>query len=248
MRTILVSGAANGLGAAFIAAYAQQPETRILAIDKNPIQTSHDNVSTSIVDLTEESTISAFASSIKGIPIDLVLHSAGVRGLVTHLEKENHGNVAACETLDVMDVATLMSTFQINAVGTFLLIRAILPNLRLSQREHSSPPKVIVMSSRMGSLGNNRPSNGKTGTGSAYAYRASKAATNAMIRSFACDVPEADFIMIHPGRVESGLVRWKEEGAISPEESLKTLLPMIENFDHEDNGKFYDRFGEQIEW
>ncbi|KAK5109681.1 hypothetical protein LTR62_006803 [Meristemomyces frigidus] len=240
-RTILISGAANGLGAAFLQAYCTQSKTNVVAIDRARITTHHDNVQTYQVDLTQEASIREFAEQIKNTPIDLVIHSAGIRGLVPHLEQEHHGNVEACETLEAMDLATMNTTFQINAAGTFLLFRAILPNLHLAK-----DPKVIIMSSRMGSVGNNAA--GNRAAGSAYAYRASKAALNAIVRSFVVDVPEMTFVMCHPGRVETKLVKWREEGAISAEESVDGLLPLIEGWGKEDSGKFYDRFGETIEW
>jgi len=241
MPTILVSGAANGLGAAFVEAYRNQKDVRLLAIDKHAVQSPYPNVKTVAVDVANEASIDAFAKHIKDWPIDLVIHSAGIRGLVPGLELDNHGDVSACETLTAMDFATLIRAFQINAAGTFMLLRAILPNLRIAQN-----PKVIVMSSRMGSIGNNY--SGNRAAGSAYAYRASKAALNAIVRSFTVDVPEVIFVLCHPGRVETKLVGWKEEGAISTGESVSGLLPLIEQWGKEDSGKFYDRYGETIEW
>ncbi|KAK5130301.1 hypothetical protein LTR08_002224 [Meristemomyces frigidus] len=241
MPVILVSGAANGLGAAFVDAYRQQPDTTVLAIDRASIQSKHDNVHCWTVDVTDESSITAFITSVNQPHIDLVVHSAGIRGLVPHLEDEKHGDVDACETLEAMDFATLTRTFQINAAGTFLLLRALLPLLR--QATH---PKVIIMSSRMGSLGNNFA--GNRSAGSAYAYRASKAALNAIMRSFVVDVPEVNFVMCHPGRVETKLVKWKEEDAISAADSVDGLLPLIKRWGKGDSGQFYDRFGETIQW
>ncbi|KAK5171832.1 uncharacterized protein LTR77_003468 [Saxophila tyrrhenica] len=241
MPTILISGAANGLGAAFVEAYRSQPETRIIAIDRSPLKTPHDNVHCHTVDIADEDSVNAFAQDIKGHPIDLVIHSAGIRGLVPSAEDRHPNNVAACETMEVMDAATMTRTFQINALGTFQLFRAILSNLKAA-----SNSKVIVMSSRMGSIGNNQVPN--KDAGSAYAYRASKAALNTIVRSFAADVPEVCFILCHPGRVETKLVRCKEEGAITAEESVQSLLPLIERWRKDDSGKFYDRFGETIQW
>ncbi|KAG9816852.1 NAD(P)-binding protein, partial [Aureobasidium melanogenum] len=167
---------------------------------------------------------------------DIFVHSVGIRGLVPAVENAQPDSVAAAETLDVMDLSTLMHTFQVNAAGTFLLIRALLPNLR-----RANAAKVVVMSSRMGSLGYNT-------TGSAYAYRASKAALNAMIKSFSIDVPGVVFVLCHPGRVESRLVKYKEEGAISAEESVLGLLPLVQAWDKNNSGRFYDRFGQPIVW
>ena len=98
----------------------------------------------------------------------------------------------------------------------------------------------------MGSLANNAP--GIRAAGSAYAYRSSKAALNAMVRSFAVDVPEVTWVMCHPGRVETKLVKWKEPDAISADESVEGLLPLIEGWSRNDSGNFYDRFGDTIPW
>lgn len=93
----------------------------------------------------------------------------------------------------------------------------------------------------MGSVGANS-------AGGGYAYRASKAALNAVVRSFAIDVPEVAVLLLHPGRVETGLVGWREEGAISAEESLGDCLKIIEGLEREGSGRLVDRFGEVIPW
>ncbi|KAF2483919.1 hypothetical protein BDY17DRAFT_294640 [Neohortaea acidophila] len=243
MPTILVSGAANGLGAAFVDAYRQQEGTEIIAIDRAAIPSSYENFRSFQVDVADEHSIDTFARQIQDEAIDLVIHSAGIRGLVPSVEAEKPNDVAACETISVMDMATLTRTFQINAAGTFFLLRALLPNLR---RPTVPQPKVVVMSSRMGSIGNNELPN--KDAGSAFAYRASKAALNTIVRSFAVDVPEVAFILCHPGRVETKLVKGVEAGAISVEESVASVMPLISTWDRIDSGKFYDRFGQVIQW
>lgn len=173
-------------------------------------------------------------------PISLVIHCAGTRGLVPHVPIGGPADVASAETLEAMDAATLLRTYEVNVVGTFNALTAVLPNLRLARR-----PTVAVLSSRMGSVAGNV-------VGGGYAYRASKAALNAVVRSMSVDVPEVFFAMVHPGRVETGLVCVKEDGAISPEESLGDLLPLFERFgdDHGGfgSGCYVDRFGQSIQW
>ena len=239
--TVLVSGAANGLGAAFVDAYRVRPDTNVIAVDREPMTSTCSNVNAFKVDVSSNESIDKFAAEFKDQAIDLVIHSAGIRGLVPSVEKDKPNDVHACETFDVMDADTLSRAFQINATGTFLLLRAILPNL-----EKATSPKVVVMSSRMASIGNNQIPN--KDAGSAYAYRASKAAMNAIVRSFAVDFPSISFVLCHPGRVETKLVKCKEEGAITVEESLSTVLPLIDNWDRKDSGKYFDRFGKAIEW
>ncbi|KAE9983970.1 hypothetical protein BLS_003375 [Venturia inaequalis] len=245
MPTILISGAASGIGHAFLQSYAKDTNNQIIAIDRAPIDTttlySQAKIETYTVDITSQDSLDAFLPHIQNKPIHLLIHSIGIRGLVPTIEAQNPSNVAAAETLNVMDVETMMRTYNVNTIATFTLLRSLLPNLLSSTPTSHSQTKVVIMGSRMGSMGYNT-------TGSAYAYRASKAALNSMIKSFSIDVPEVIWVIMHPGRVESGLVMCKEEGAISAEESVTSMAPLIERFAKEDSGKFLDRFGERIEW
>ena len=50
------------------------------------------------------------------------------------------------------------------------------------------------------------------------------------------------------GRVETNLVKCVELGAITAEESITTILPLVEKWTNQDSGRFYDRFGQVIEW
>ena len=126
-------------------------------------------------------------------------------------------------------------------MGTFTLLKHLLPLLR---RDAARPPRVVVMSSRMGSISYNT-------AGGAYAYRASKAALNAIMKSFSIDVPDVCFACVHPGRVETGLVKTREEGAISTQESMETMLDVIGKLGVEGglkSGCFVDRWGKDIGW
>jgi NAD(P)-dependent dehydrogenase (short-subunit alcohol dehydrogenase family) len=245
MPTILISGAASGLGKAFLEAYIANPDNKIVAIDRSRIDIStlgdaSSRVQTYTVDVTSEDSITAFTKSIANLEIQIIIHSVGIRGLVPSIEAEFPHDVARAETLEAMDSSTMLQTFQVNTIGTFLLIRALLPNLRLAGSP-AAPARVIIMGSRMGSVSYNT-------TGGAYAYRASKAALNAVIKSFAIDVPDIVFAILHPGRVETGLVKCREEGAVEAGESVTDMLKWVGGLGLEKSGKYFDRFGEDIGW
>ena len=255
MPNIVVTGAASGLGKAFVRNYLRDSENSVVAIDRgfsSSASAAQDvlavadayrkevgNDETNLlrlftIDVRNETEISAQLCDVKDV--DIVIHSAGVRGLECSVAIGKSEDVAKAETVDVLTAETMMDTFQINAVGTFLLIRALLPKLR-----PGGGSKVVVIGSRMGSMGSNA-------SGGGYAYRASKAALNAMVKSFSIDVPEVVFAVVHPGRVESGLVVVKEDGAISAEESVRDMLGLIGRLEKEGSGRFFDRFGGEVPW
>lgn len=253
-HNILITGSYSGIGKAFVTAYVRDPKNRIIAIDKSfPSFSSPENKSLTDkflrdvgdasgrrvkiwpMDISDEMQV-AELSSIQAL--ELVIHSAGVRGLVPSVPITQGSDVAKAETMDVMTVDTLQSTFNINTIGTFLLLRMLIPKLVASGHG-----KVVIMGSRMGSIGYDS-------VGGGYAYRASKAALNAVVKSFSVDVPEVVFCIVHPGRVESNLVGEgiREERAFSAEESVQDMQSTIARLAPTDSGSFMDRWGKEIQW
>ncbi|PSN70139.1 NAD(P)-binding protein [Corynespora cassiicola Philippines] len=242
MPTIVITGASSGLGLAFLSHHAHQcPETTVLALDTTPLPqqaSSLPNVRFHRVDITDEPALASISATVSD-RISLLIHCAGIRGLVPDVVKQRGGDVAVAETWEVMTRETMARTFEVNTWGSFNVIKTFLPQLR--QAGAGGLAKVVVLSSRMGSVSSNT-------SGGSYAYRTSKAALNAVVKSFSIDVPEVVFLLLHPGRVETGLVEWKEEGAMSVQESLVDCLKVIDSAEKKDSGTLLDRFGEVIEW
>lgn len=261
---ILITGALSGLGRAFFQHFARRSDEthdrpdafRVIGIDRHPwtdasgsTHPSHPQgrLSTYVqLDVTSPAAeLGALARRWVGAeeaPLRLVVHCAGVRGLAPGVQVRRPEDVAAAEALGATGPAALRAAFEVNVVGAFNILTAVLPGLRLAAREGLAP-RVVVLSSRMGSVAANE-------MGGGYAYRASKAALNAVVRSMSIDVPEVFFALVHPGRVETGLVSVKEAGACTVEECLESLLPMIDRLGEGDlkSGCFVDRFGETIPW
>ncbi|MCJ1256307.1 hypothetical protein MMC24_004128 [Lignoscripta atroalba] len=243
MPTIVISGAGSGIGHTFLKTLSSDPSNTIYALDITfSEEVRGDNITRHTVDTSSPESVADFSSALGSQPIDMFIHSAAVRGLVPSVtEKED--DPGAAETMDVMDVPTFTKTLQINTLGSFLLIRALIPNLKAAASSSTRTiPKVVIMGSRMGSVGANN-------TGSAYAYRASKAGLNAIAKSFSVDVPEVCFTVLHPGRVESRMVpNVREEGAVDAEDAVEEMMPIIKGLEKKDTGKFYFRDGGVIEW
>ncbi|KAL2038014.1 hypothetical protein N7G274_009234 [Stereocaulon virgatum] len=251
MPTILVVGASSGIGKAFVCLYLRGPDNKVIATDlafgigdrisiedayrKDVCSNAKGELSSVLsFDISHEVESQRFAELVP--VLDIIVHSAGVRGLQPNIPITCSSDVARAETWSVTSVETIQRTFHVNAVGTFLLLKALIP--KLTPASHA---KVIIMGSRMGSINHNT-------SGGAYAYRASKAALNAIVKSFAIDVPEIVFVVMHPGRVASGLVSVKEDGAISAEESVNDMGRLIDGLGRDDSGRFMDRFGIDIPW
>ncbi|KAI9810879.1 MAG: hypothetical protein M1827_005738 [Pycnora praestabilis] len=238
MPTILISGAGSGIGHTFLDHFAKDSSNTIHAIDVSfPDEVTdhkaHAKLIKHTIDTSSESSIKELSSSLNSQPIDLFIHSAAVRGLVAQASQDDPSKA---ETMEVMDPDTMMKTLQINVLGSFLLIRALIPNLKAAKEG-----KVVIMGSRMGSMGANKD-------GGAYAYRASKSGLNALIKSFALDVTDISFIIIHPGRVESRMTPVREEGAVDAEQAIEEMLELLKKLGKKDSGNFYTREGDQIPW
>jgi NAD(P)-dependent dehydrogenase (short-subunit alcohol dehydrogenase family) len=271
MPIIAITGAASGLGASFLSHYSQSPSNTIIAIDRawptntattfSPLFSVKQSVHRHTLDIADEGQWAAYVGTLQTLlvslhqddesasshpRIDEVIHSAGIRGLDTSIPIKQSSDVAAAETLSVMTPATMMKAFQINAVGTFLLAKYLSPFLRPPAPSATPLPspasKVMIMGSRMGSISSNV-------SGSAYAYRASKAALNAIVKSLSIDIPGVCFVVVHPGRVATELCDGvREEGAMECGEVVPAIVELLDGWQLKDSGRFVDRLGEDIGW
>jgi NAD(P)-dependent dehydrogenase (short-subunit alcohol dehydrogenase family) len=170
-------------------------------------------------DVTDPAARSRLSERLAGDDIDLLVQNAGV--LVE-------------DSLDDVDPADVRVQFEINAVAPLFFTRALVPRLRPGA-------KVALITSRMGSLGDN-------GSGGYYGYRMSKAALNAAGVSLAHDLKPRGVavVMLHPGAVRTGMTGGR--GSIEVEESARGLLRRIDELRLETTGRFLRQNGEVLPW
>ena len=125
--------------------------------------------------------------------------------------------------------------FEVNALGTLRVTNALLPNL-------SSGSKVIIMTSRMGSIGDNT-------SGGSYGYRMSKAALSMAGKSLSHDLkPQGIAVAIlHPGLVKTRMTGFTDSG-ITTEQAVTGLLERIEELNLKNTGSFWHSNGEILPW
>jgi NAD(P)-dependent dehydrogenase (short-subunit alcohol dehydrogenase family) len=159
------------------------------------------------------------ARRLAGTAIDLLVHNAGL---------------LFEDTLSDIDVDDVRRQFELNAVAPLLMTRALLPNLPRGAR-------VVLITSRMGSMGDN-------GSGGYYGYRMSKAALNAAGVSLAVDLKPRGVAVgiLHPGAVRTDMTGG--HGMIDPPQSVRGLLQRIDELTLENSGRFLHQNGDALPW
>lgn len=182
MKNALITGANRGIGLEFVRQLKSQGYY-IFGCCRHPEKaTELRDVADELIklDVTNDHDIEALKTSLHKRPIDLLVNNAGISGE----QGVTVGNIDRKNFLHVLDV---------NCIGAIKVSDALIPNLQASTDKN-----ILVISSQMGSISDNK-------RGRSYAYRASKAALNCVMRSFAIDV-EAEGIhvmLIHPGWVKT---------------------------------------------
>ena len=100
--------------------------------------------------------------------------------------------------------------------------------------------RLMVLSSRMGSIGERRSSAG-------WLYRASKAALNSVLRDASLALQgRAVCVAVHPGWVRTDMGGGAAD--LTPERSVADLRRVMERLGEDDNGRFLNHDGVPIEW
>lgn len=128
----------------------------------------------------------AVARSSKNLP-------AGVKVVETDLTETGAAEKITETAAAMGHVDVLINSFHINSVVPFQVTKALRPLLR-----KSGNPKVVQMTSLMGSIADN-------GSGGYYSYRASKAALNMINKSLAKDYDWLTTVVVHPGWVKTDM-------------------------------------------
>lgn len=125
-------------------------------------------------------------------------------------------------------------SFQLNTVIPYMLTKQLLPKLK-----SATEPKVLNISSQMGSIAENS-------SGGSHTYRASKAALNMIGKGLAVEESWLTLITLHPGWVQTNM--GGEQAPISAKESVSKIWPLVKNLTLKDSGKFLNYQGENLSW
>ena len=229
MPTTLITGCDRGLGAALAEAYAREG-WRVLATCLDPaniapLASRYPDLRALQLDVSDCDRIAVLASELDGVSIDLLLSNAaaGMNFLGGH--NPSFGS---------LDYAVWLKMLKVNTLGAVCLAERFVEHVARSDGR-----KMVFMSSRMGSIGFNR-------VGGAYAYRSSKAALNACVKSMSVDLLPRQIVVLalHPGNAKT----YPGKGTVELADSVAGLQSVIQRANLEETGSFVSYDGLPLPW
>ena len=217
----LIFGASGGIGLAF----SKFLENK-LGIE-NVIKLSR---SFNGFEISDEEKILKFSESIEG-SFNLIINAIGVLQ-TTEIGPE--------KTINAVKQKSMIDMMTINAIGPALLLK------NFSKKLDKTKFSVFVnLSARVGSITDNR-------LGGWISYRSSKAALNQIIKTSSIEInrrnKNAICVGLHPGTVKTRFTEKFQNTTetISPDESVKMMMNVVENLSVDDNGYCFAYDGKVI--
>ena len=236
MRNIAVIGSSGAIGGAFVEQLSTLfPSASIYGISSKAQSEFSKNLKFSKINYDDEKSVedaARFASHHR--PLDLVIVATGI------LQGEDF---TPEKSLRDVDAKTFAQIFNANTIFPSLAAKHFLPYLNRNEKAIFA-----VLSARVGSISDNQ-------LGGWYAYRASKAALNMIIKNAAIETarrnPSAIVVGLHPGTVDSKLSKpyqrnVPEHKLFTPSFSTQMMLDVLIGLTPLQSGKCFAWDGSEI--
>ncbi len=219
MTTYLITGANRGIGYEYCRQLLNRGDQPIAVCRSSSPELDALGIRViKEIDLTQDQDLASLQDQLRGEPIDVLINNAGI------IESVSLAN---------LDIESIRRQFEVNALSPLLVTHALLGNL-------ASGSKVVMMTSRMGSIDDNT-------SGGSYGYRMSKVALCMAAKSLAHDLrPQGIAVAIlHPGLVQTRMTGFS---GITPETAVRGLLTRIDKLTLDNTGTFWHSNGEILPW
>jgi NAD(P)-dependent dehydrogenase (short-subunit alcohol dehydrogenase family) len=196
--TILVTGATRGLGAEAsrrLAALghtvwmcARDPDAGRDAADKIRVDHPDADIRVLALDVTRDESVAAAYDVVSGsgTGLDVLVNNAGIGGTLA----------TPADTV----AADFLPVFGVNLLGPVRVTHAFLPMLR-----ESADPRLVMVSSGMGSFGVTTDPDRLESTLHGLVYPSSKSALNMVTTMYAKSLPDLSVVAVDPGYTATGL-------------------------------------------
>lgn len=239
MSRVLVTGAGRGLGLEFVRQCVDRGD-HVFAAARHPASSDDltalaaanpAKVTVLEMDVADVASIGAARDSVAAAAdgLDLLVNNAGVNSKAMPDAQKN----LSFGGLEPEGIVTMV---RVNAIGP-LMVTQTFADLLVGGKD----PKVLNVSSWLGSITK------KKGGGN-YGYCASKATLNMLGRTLAHDLIERGIVtvMFNPGWVQTDM--GGPRASLTPEESVKGMLAVIEEADEWHNAGFFQWDGSEHPW
>jgi NAD(P)-dependent dehydrogenase (short-subunit alcohol dehydrogenase family) len=220
MATICIVGANRGIGLALAENLVARGDDVICACRRTSSELAALGVRViTDIDVSDDAACHRLAQELEGVCLDGLIHNAGI---------------LARDSWDALNLEEMRRQFEVNTLGPLRVVRAL--------HGHMAPQgKVAIITSRMGSIGDNT-------SGGYYGYRVSKCGVNMVSKSLALDLKEAGIAVavLHPGYVQTEMTGG--HGYVSSKESAEMLVAQFDRLSLKSSGKFFHANGEELPW
>ncbi len=223
MQTILITGAARGIGLELCRAYLAAG-FHVIATARNIAAAKKLLPQAELIELevTDPSSVSNLQKQMQGKTLDVLINNAGIIGP----DRQS--------TTD-MDFDGFLKTLEVNTVAPLRIVQALLPALKRAKQA-----KLATISSQMGTL--------SSASSDRVAYRASKAAANKVVQCLATDLRPMGIAVasLHPGWVQTDM--GGSSADITPTESAKGIKAVMDKLTLANTGRFWNYDGSELKW
>ena len=238
----------GGIGRALLARLCRDPRAgRVIAVTRHRERLEQDTqldielLEIIEADVTTEQGLQTLKNALQQTPIHLLLNTIGV---LHDGQADQPVAITPEKRLERLSFDTLHHAFHVNAATAAMLVSTLTGNMT------RHPAIIATLSARVGSIGDND-------MGGWYAYRASKAALNMLMKTASVEFrrrnPQAIVLCLHPGTTDTELsrpfqARVPKEKLFTPDFVAERLLEVIDRRTIEDSGAFYDWNDRPVEW
>ncbi len=222
MRTAVITGANRGIGLE-LARQLTDRGYRVIGVCRHA---SPDLNVTEVqvedgVDVTDSGSLADLAERLRGTRIDLLINNAGL------LQSSSLEGIES-------EIDAWRAQFEVNSLSPVRVTSMLRNHL-------NDGGKVIIITSRMGSIADNT-------SGGSYAYRMSKAAVNAAGVSLAHELRDRDIAvgLLHPGYVRTDMTG--NTGHVDADQAASSLIERIDELNLDNTGSFRHANGEVLPW
>ena len=239
MATVLITGAGRGLGLEFTRQYAADG-WNVLACCRDPARypelealtrAAAGRIRAFALDVGDHASVDALAEQLAGTPVDVLINNAGTMGAQSFA-----GQGMQAQRFGQSDYADWVKTFHVNTLAPQKMAEAFVEHVAASAQK-----KIVTLSSVIASIGSNN-------LGGLYAYRSTKAAVNAIMRSMALDLARRGIIAVpmHPGWAATEM--GGPDAPVRPQHSVAGLRQVIAGLTKEKSGRFWQWDGKELPW